>query len=144
MLVLLLLLISRLINRLGLRISHSKVFSSEFQKVVSKSFLHELLKTHEKIFENPRTFFLFVLYCTKRRYSQIKPQLKVKKEDGSKAALKPSIFIPCLSVCLIVCLFVVSNKRQNGWTDQAHILRGTSHDPREGLWMIKISKVVSK
>ena len=28
-----------------------------------------------------------------------------------------SIYIHCLSVCLIVCLFV-SNKRQNGWTDR--------------------------
>ena len=36
-----------------------------------------------------------------------------------------------------VCLFV-SNKRQNGWSDLAQILCGTSHDPREGLRMIKI------
>ena len=43
----------------------------------------------------------------------------------------------CLSVCLFVCLFV-SNKRQNGWTDRAQILCGTSRDPRESLWMIKI------
>ena len=33
----------------------------------------------------------------------------------------------------------VSNKRQNGWTDRAQIFCGTSRDPREGLWMIKIS-----
>ena len=39
------------------------------------------------------------------------------------------------------CLFVVSNKRQNGWTDRAQILCGTSRDPREGLWMIKFSKI---
>ena len=38
----------------------------------------------------------------------------------------------CLSVCLFVCLFV-PNKRQNGWTDRAH-------DPREGLWNIKIEE----
>ena len=52
-----------------------------------------------------------------------------------------SIYKFGLSVCLFVCLFVgmfVSNKRQDGWTDQAHIFCGTSHDPREGLWMIKI------
>ena len=47
-----------------------------------------------------------------------------------------SIYILCLSVCLFV-----SNKRQHGWTDQALILCGTLHDPREGLWMIKISKI---
>ena len=30
-------------------------------------------------------FFIFVLYCTKRRCSQIKPQLKVEIEDGREA-----------------------------------------------------------
>ena len=41
---------------------------------------------------------------------------------------------------LLVCLFV-SSKRQNGLTDLALILFGTSHDPRERLWMIKIKKI---
>ena len=50
------------------------------------------------------------------------------------------INLACLSVCLSVCLFV-SNKRQNGWTDQAQILCGTSRGPRKGIWMIKISKI---
>ena len=45
-----------------------------------------------------------------------------------------------LSVCLSVCLFV-SNKRQNGWTDRAQIFCGTSREPREGLWIIKISNI---
>ena len=45
-----------------------------------------------------------------------------------------------LSVCLFVCLFVC-NKRQNGWTDRAQICCGTSRDPREGLWMIKILNI---
>ena len=27
-----------------------------------------------------------------------------------------------------------------GWTDQAQILCGTSHDPRNGLWAVKIEK----
>ena len=49
--------------------------------------------------------------------------------------------LACLSVCLFfVCLFA-SNKRQNGWTDRAQIFCGTSTDPREGLWMIKISNI---
>ena len=43
-----------------------------------------------------------------------------------------------LSVCTCV-----SNKRQNGWTDQVQILCGTSTDPRVGLWMIKISNISS-
>ena len=45
-----------------------------------------------------RTLFL---YCTKRRSSQIKPQLKVKIEDWCKAPEKPSIYILCLSVCFL-------------------------------------------
>ena len=51
-----------------------------------------------------------------------------------------SIYKFGLSVCLFVCLFV-SNKRQNGWTDRAQIFCGTSRDPREGLWKIKISNI---
>ena len=51
-----------------------------------------------------------------------------------------SIYKFSLSVCLGVCLFV-SNKRQNGWTDRAQIFGVTSQDPREGLWMIKFSKI---
>ena len=45
-----------------------------------------------------------------------------------------------MSVCLFVCL-VVSNKRQNGWTDRAQIFCGASRDSREGLWIIKISNI---
>ena len=46
-----------------------------------------------------------------------------------------------LSWCLGVCLFVC-NKRLNGYTDWAQIFFcGISHDPREGLCMIKISKI---
>ena len=47
--------------------------------------------------------------------------------------------LACLSVCLSVCI----NKRQNGWTDWAQILCGTSYDPREGLWILEITKCVS-
>ena len=36
---------------------------------------------------------------------------------------------------------MVSNKHQNSWTDRAQILCGTFRDPREGLWMIKISNI---
>ena len=32
-----------------------------------------------------RTFFVFVLYCTKRKSSQIEPQLKVEMEDRHEA-----------------------------------------------------------
>ena len=47
-----------------------------------------------------------------------------------------SIYLACLSVCLFV-----SNKRQNGWTDRAQFFCGTSRDPREGLWKLKISNI---
>ena len=54
------------------------------------------------------------------------------------------IYFALLSVCLFfVCLGVcpfVSNKRQNGSTDRAQTLSGTSHDPREGLKNIKIER----
>ena len=40
-----------------------------------------------KILLNPRTFFVIVLYFTKRRCSQTEPKLKVEIEDG---AWKPS------------------------------------------------------
>ena len=40
-----------------------------------------------------------------------------------------------LLVCLFVCL-IVSNKRQNGWTDWTQILCGTSHNPREGFLFV--------
>ena len=60
---------------------------------------------------------------------------------GAKRPLRlVSIYKFGLSVCLFVCLFV-SNKRQNGWTDRAQILCGTFWDPREGLWIIKISNI---
>ena len=49
------------------------------------------------------------------------------------------IYIYKYFACLSVCLFV-SNERQSGRTDRAQILYGTSRGPREGLWMIKISK----
>ena len=43
-------------------------------------------------------------------------------------ALYQYIYFACLSVCLFV-----TDKRQNGETDWAQILCGTSHDPREGI-----------
>ena len=34
----------------------------------------------------------------------------------------------------------VTDKRKNGQTDQAQIFCDTSHDSREGLWMVRIEK----
>ena len=50
----------------------------------------KILKMREKKLWNPQTFFVFVLYCTKRRSSQIKPQLKVEIGDGREALLYKS------------------------------------------------------
>jgi len=47
----------------------------------------KILKMRKKIIRNPQTF-LFVLYCTKRRCSQIKSQLKVEIEDEHEAPYK--------------------------------------------------------
>ena len=40
---------------------------SKLKKLYPKAFNFQLLKTHEKIYKYPGTFFLFVLSCTKRR-----------------------------------------------------------------------------
>ena len=59
---------------------------SKFKKFVFKSFL--FLKNFENAQKNimkSANFFVFVLYCTKRRCSEIKPQLKAEKEDGREA-----------------------------------------------------------
>ena len=50
-----------------------------------------------------------------------------------RSALKPSSYILCLGRWVSVY-----NKRGNGWTDQVQIFCGTSHDPREGLWMRRL------
>ena len=46
-----------------------------------------------------------------------------------------NLYFACLYVWVSVSLYPI-NKRQNGWFDQ--IFFGTSRDPREGFWMIKI------
>ena len=49
------------------------------------------------------------------------------------------IYFAFLFVCLSVCL-VVSNKRQNGWTDWSQFFCGASRDPRERLFIHNIHK----
>ena len=58
-----------------------KLNSHDLQQHVQKILSFFNVKMREKILLNPRTFFVFVLYCTKSRCSQIEPQLKVKIED---------------------------------------------------------------
>ena len=54
-----------------------------------------------------------------------------------------SIYIYIYFLGLSVCLFV-TNKHQNGWTNRAQILCGTSYNPKKGLCLLRIQKVVSK
>ena len=58
--------------------------AKNFKNLCPKRFLfYKSLKMREKILVYPRSFlFVIVLYGTKRRCSQIKPQLKVEREDG--------------------------------------------------------------
>ena len=58
------------------------------KELVFKRFFNfcNILKMREKILWNPQTFFLIV---QSKRYSQIKPQLKVEIEDGREAPKKP-------------------------------------------------------
>ena len=62
---------------LGLYVALGKVYENDqnLKNLCLKLFYSEILW-------NPQTFFVFVLYCTKRRCSQIKPQLKIEIEDG--------------------------------------------------------------
>ena len=53
--------------------------------------------------------------------------------------LENLLYIYILLVCPSVCPFVSNPIRQNGRTDRAQTLCGT-HDPREELWMLKITK----
>ena len=53
-----------------------------------------------------------------------------KQKKKHKNRYGKNTLLVCLSVYLLV-----SNKRQ---TDRARILYGTSHDPREVVWIVKI------
>ena len=57
---------------------------------------------------------------------------KVKRVSCTIPSINTDRFPPGTSINL-------QQQRQNGWTDRAQIFCWTSRDPREGLWMIKIS-----
>ena len=79
----------------------------------------KILKMREKILWNPQTFFVFVLYCTKRRCSQIKPQLKVQIEDGREEPLKPNC---------------IETKTENNQLLEAFLIRPDSLETFQGYW----------
>jgi len=90
----------------------------------------KILKIHEIFCENSQ--IIFVLFYDVHKENMFTINLEDWREAPSKASIYKLCLSGCLSVCLSVCPFV-SNKRQNGWTDLAQILCGTSHIPREGF-----------
>ena len=51
----------------------------------------------------------------------------------------PTLFINhTYFACLGLCLLIVSNKQQNGITNWAQFLHGTSHDPRKGFFLLML------
>ena len=75
----------------GPHVTPGKVYEwSKFQKLMFKSFIFiKFWKCAKKIFWNPQTFFI---NCKKRRCSQIKPQLKLKKKMSVKR-LKSLVYL---------------------------------------------------
>ena len=55
-----------------------------------------------------------------------------------KIFLFKSVYVHTLLIFVSACPFVTT-KRQNGQTDLAQFSCGTSHEPREGLCMLKIT-----
>ena len=72
---------------MGLHMSPGKVSEwSKFQKFVFKSFFCKIFLMREKILWNPH----FFLHCTKRKCSQIKPQIKVEIIEKSLVIINSS------------------------------------------------------
>ena len=62
----------------------------------------KILKCATKYYEIPK----FVLFCTKWRYSQIKPQLKVEIEDGREAPQKPILKIELVTFLIRLLIYL--------------------------------------
>jgi len=59
--------------------------NKQTDKQTDKPNLYKHFENAQKIIMKSANYFVFVLYCTKRRCSEIKPQLKVEIEDGREA-----------------------------------------------------------
>ena len=86
------------------------------------------------------TFFsiecLSEIQLIKPTENQMRVGPNYQRTDLTLSGCNTSIYKFGLSVCLFVCLYPI-----NGWTDRAQIFCGTSRDPREGLWKIRISNI---
>ena len=106
----------RLIKNFNFKIEHCKDIARILQgycKDIAKGYCKDI----HKGWDLNADLKLFI------NYNQIDQEL-IDSDSGDFT----SIYKFRLSVC-----FFVSNKRQNGWTDQPQILCGTSRGPREGL-----------
>ena len=74
---------------------HDQNFKNVCLKVFYFCYFENARKKYNEI---RKLLFCFVLYCTKRRCSQIKPRLKVEREDGREAAYKPKAFIFSINI----------------------------------------------
>ena len=103
-------------------------------------------KNQEHFIQNQEQFVKTMNILFKKRNNMFKKTNNLFKKRNNLFKIRNilfktiNIYIYILLVCLSVCLFV-SNKRQNGWIDRAQALCENSCGPREGLWMIKISKI---
>jgi len=63
-----------------IKIKKQKIF--KILKILKVFYFYKILKMRKKYYEIRKLIFVFVLSCTKRRCSQIKPQLIGEIEDG--------------------------------------------------------------
>ena len=62
--------------------------AQNYKNLCSKvNYFCKILKMREKILGNPQILFCSCFYCTKRRFSQKEPQLKVEIENRREAPL---------------------------------------------------------
>ena len=106
---------------------------------VERDRMHRLVNIMIIILQNIKMSWLLIFHVLKT-FSVHSKFISVYETTYLWKTSRLSIYKFSLSVCLFVCP-CVSNKRQNGWTDRAQILCGSSRDPMEGLWVIKILKL---
>ena len=87
-----------------------------------------------------------------QKFASNKIRFSLNGKNPRNFFINPLLFAPLVYLLLsntrlLFCIYaplvylLLSNTRQNGWTDRVQSLCGTSHDPRVGLWIIKISKI---
>ena len=115
---------------------HARFQLGPIHKVVSQSVIPFLTKhRNDKI--NFVCLFFQLPTCWPRAKTNPKGTIKCFKKSSKGVCLRLIYickYFACLSVWVSVCLYPI-NVRQNDWTEPAQ------NDPREGLWMLKITKM---